>query len=1037
MKKQIRILALILALGCLFSACQVAGNGPITEDFLLDGKTPKALYGSSINKFDKHKNDKIPYYVKAEWSAAEGESAVSSVEVLYNGDNFKYTFTKGQAKDEVIFSGDTLYFVDADGGKYAYATNKDAANQYLSEKTQVKNILPAFPDNIPNSWFDDVKFEPSEDGKYYTITAESNKTKNHPLYETFYKSDVVCTVYFTQDAILEKIHLNNVTIEGAKCNLTLYFSWEVSESVNQPADKDSFVNNGAFDPDKGHTPGGDNSDGQTHICLPGAAVRENVINATCTQDGSYDEVVYCADPSCKAELSRTRKVEKATGHNFVNGTCTKCGSADPEYDADYAYSRGLVFTSNGDGTCTLTGLGTCTDRNILVPPVSPAGDSVTAIGPAAFATYNVKIQSVWIPETVNSIDPSTFMIMTGSTMSLKTITVAEDNPAYSSLDGVLYNKNKTTLICYPCAKEDASFTIPNGVTTIEQAAFFYSLNLRNITINREVNSIGALAFYFCGYLETITVEEGNTAYKAEDNTLYTMDEKTLILYAPAQSAVGYTVKNGVTTISDGAFMLAQNLKNVKLPESVTYIGTAAFYGCIYLERANIPNSVNYLGQAAFAYCRRIREINIPEGVEEIYASTFAACQSVTKVVIPNSVKAIGQYAFEDCASLASLVIGTGVTSIDVEAFRGTWKLAEIVNHSQLEAVEEEGYSTLWKHLWSSAIEIHTGESKLVEIGDYIFYPYNGVVYLLGYVGEDTRLELPASYNGGNYAIYDYAFSDYTQGGTIIDKGYTEIIIPDAVTAIGDWAFAYSLSLEKVVIGNGVVSIGEKAFYYCDKLSSVVIPSSVQEIKNDAFWGCDKLDTIYYGGTEAEWTQLSGNFPTYMGYIGQHFPLQDAMRFYYSLNQPTANGNYWRYVNGEATPWPENGRQHTHGWKAWEILEGEECYCLTGLVYVRYCVACGVQDDETQSVSSNQHMHFGSMACKNETDLSDVVINVTPCSRCFHDACASVKESAGTMDSHNCIGAGSADSYVAFAVGERTYYLYKCEDCGNWVVADYK
>ena len=104
-----------------------------------------------------------------------------------------------------------------------------------------------------------------------------------------------------------------------------------------------------------------------------------------------------------------------------------------------------------------------------------------------------------------------------------------------------------------------------------------------------------------------------------------------------------------------------------------------------------------------------------------------------------------------------------------------------------------------------AKEVHTGESKIVNVGDYLFYTYDGANYLFGYIGTDTELILPENYNGEDYVIYNSAFY-------------------------------YCTSLTSVVIGDGVTSIGDRAFNVCPKLVEVINNSSLNIVAGSSDYG---------------------------------------------------------------------------------------------------------------------------------------------------------------------------------------------------------
>ena len=138
-------------------------------------------------------------------------------------------------------------------------------------------------------------------------------------------------------------------------------------------------------------------------------------------------------------------------------------------------STGLTFTSNGNGTCTLTGLGACRDICVVIPATSPTGDRVTAIGAQAF--YNcTSITVVQIPASVTSIGHLAF----GGCTGLVYITVSTQNSAYKDIGGVLYTADGKTLVHYPAASGSSSVNVPASVTKIEDMAFYGCKSLKSI-----------------------------------------------------------------------------------------------------------------------------------------------------------------------------------------------------------------------------------------------------------------------------------------------------------------------------------------------------------------------------------------------------------------------------------------------------------------------------------------------------------------------------------------------------------------------------
>ncbi len=180
-------------------------------------------------------------------------------------------------------------------------------------------------------------------------------------------------------------------------------------------------------------------------------------------------------------------------------------------------------------------------------------EGVTSIGSHAFCEC-WGLRSVTIPSSVTSIGDRAFF----SCGNLMSISVASDNPNYSSEGGVLFNKDKTALIYYPACKQGA-YTIPEGVTSIGDLAFGGCRGLTSVTIPSSVTSIGDYAFHECG---GITGE--------------------------------IVIPEGVTSIGNGAFSSCESLTSVTIPSSVTSIGDYAFEYCYGLKEVYYNGSEDEL-----------------------------------------------------------------------------------------------------------------------------------------------------------------------------------------------------------------------------------------------------------------------------------------------------------------------------------------------------------------------------------------------------------------------------------------------------------
>ena len=267
----------------------------------------------------------------------------------------------------------------------------------------------------------------------------------------------------------------------------------------------------------------------------------------------------------------------------------------------------------------------CTSLTSITIP-----NSVTSIGNDAFYGCT-SLTSITIPSSVTNIGNSIF----AGCKCLNQINVDNENPNYSSLDGILYNKSKSLLLS--CVNKE-KVIIPNSVTSIESGAFYGCTSLKSITIPNSVTSIGDRAFCECTSLTSITIPKGVTSI-GED------------AFNGCTSLTSITIPKGVTSIGEDAFNGCTSLTSITIPNSVTSIGDYAFYECTSLTSITIPNSVTSIGREAFEYCTSLKSITIPNSVTSIESGAFCECTSLKSITIPNSVTSIGDRAFDECTNL--------------------------------------------------------------------------------------------------------------------------------------------------------------------------------------------------------------------------------------------------------------------------------------------------------------------------------------------------------------------------------------------------
>ena len=556
----------------------------------------------------------------------------------------------------------------------------------------------------------------------------------------------------------------------------------------------------------------------------------------------------------------------ALGHDWNDRACCKrCG------EFAYSFSEGLEFSSNGDGTCAVVGIGTCTDTVVHIPPVSPDGDIVVRIEDRAFCNSD-HLTGITIPDTVTSVGydavncPNVIQIVDGIhyvdnwvigseyieeiveiilrdgtvgiadmafwggqvrlsritfPASLKYIGMDAFSEQWSMETVDIPDDSQLEIIGYGAFSYCGIYGIdlPSSVTKIMHYAFNQSL-LGGITIpdNSALTFIGNSAFHTTS-LSSITIPAGVT---------YIGDEA---FYASGLSDISIAEGSNLTYIGESAFAWS-GLGSISLPESVTTIGDYAFSGT-WITELHIPKNVSQIGWGIVGGCSSLRTLTVDVNNSVYHSVDNSLIRTADKTllgtnsdyIIPGNgiVTSIGDSAFENCENLSSIKIPNGIASIGAYAFDGCYSLTDVY----YDGTEED---------WDK-ITIGTNNDPLLNAT--IHFKEPEIQYSQG---------LAFTSNGDGTC--------YVAGiGTCTD---TQLVIPsvsptgDAVTGIGCYAFAYCDFLESVTIPEGVTIIGMSAFERCGSLMQITLPESLTYVDDWVFYKSENLSDVYYGGLKGEW-----------------------------------------------------------------------------------------------------------------------------------------------------------------------------------------
>lgn len=366
--------------------------------------------------------------------------------------------------------------------------------------------------------------------------------------------------------------------------------------------------------------------------------------------------------------------------------------------------------------------------NITIP------EKCVTIGNNAF--QNCGITSLHIPARIGSIGEGAFFLCS----NLEKLTLDQMNNSFSMDDGILYNKDKTTILLYPAKShgDKKEFNVPDSITTIGYGAFSGCAHLKSITLPTSLVKIDGCAFFGCSSLTKMYVPDsvltiGKSAFqRCSDMISITLPDKLSTietgLLSGCENLVLADIPNSVVSIGYIAFFGCKSLSSVEIPESVTAINKDAFSRCNSLKEINIPKNVTLIDKGAFSHCAFLEKINvdegnteysdndgvlfnkkgnyliaypagkpddkyeIPENVISINDSAFMGANNLVTLTIPSSIEMIGTSAFSECIKLTDVYISENVTTIGTFAFSKCTNLNFILLPNSIKSIENTAFA---------------------------------------------------------------------------------------------------------------------------------------------------------------------------------------------------------------------------------------------------------------------------------------------------------------------------------------------------------
>jgi hypothetical protein len=306
-------------------------------------------------------------------------------------------------------------------------------------------------------------------------------------------------------------------------------------------------------------------------------------------------------------------------------------------------------------------------------------DGLECIAGDAFV-YCENLQRITIPSTVEAIGDNPFA-------GCPHLIIDNLSKSFIWEDGILFDKNKKSLIHYTPSKKNDVYIIPETVEWIGKHSFYKCENLKKIVINQNASYMGNNAFSDC---TNVSLENRSPYFKYIDGVLYNSDLTQVYHYSLGSGITDVVLQNGVRTIGRNSFWNAKTIKTITIPQSVRQIGYNPFAYCLNAEFVVLsPKYTNYngvlytadfrelvcctakvikdgtvelheslesIGRNAFTGCESLEQIELPSTIKAVARGAFSGCKRLKEITIPQSVEFVGDWVFNNCTALEKLRI---------------------------------------------------------------------------------------------------------------------------------------------------------------------------------------------------------------------------------------------------------------------------------------------------------------------------------------------------------------------------------------------
>ena len=531
-------------------------------------------------------------------------------------------------------------------------------------------------------------------------------------------------------------------------------------------------------------------------------------------------------------------------------------------------------------------------------PSTVGGLPVIAIAENVFM-FNKTIQSVTIPGSVKDILRDAFN-------------------GCSALEEVIIEEGVKTIQANAFSSCDklTSILIPSTVESIGNSAFAFDYNLSNVVLPNGLKVIDDYAFASCYSIAEISIPDSVT-------------EIGVSAFAKCISLETFTFPNKVTVVKENTFINCDRLSQVILNDNITEIENGAFKNCKMLYSIEIPNSVTTIGKEAFSYCYGLVSVTLGSGLTSVGERAFDNCYKLVEVINKSSLSI--ESISNSCIAKYSAEIHSGdskIEQVDGFLFKKINGINYLLGYTDCAKTivlpndyKGESYQ-LYKYSFyhrDDFVDIVFSDG-ITQIGEYSFFGCDNIrliklsdsityIGTYGFYGCDELISITLGKNctgRGQKAFSECpklselvnltSEEEYPWGNVVIRTDYSRYSFKDSFVFFSDnedirlisyFGDEVNVVLPETFNGKSY-EIANNAFV--TTVESIIIPKTIKGIGANTHVLATCI--IYFGGTDAEWNAVEKATETFA----------DATIYYYSETAPSAEGNYWHYIDGVPATW---------------------------------------------------------------------------------------------------------------------------------------